>query len=134
MMRIILIGQVLRRKHGLDVPMIFGCTIRQLRNHLEAQFKPGMNWENQGRWHVDHITPRSFFEDDKESRLACWHFSNLQPLWAEENMSKSRKIAGMSIFNRSLIVPRPEPIEYLEECDFSKRCEAVDMFAAGIYQ
>jgi hypothetical protein len=66
----------------------------EVRNHLEKQFKEGMNWENQGTvWHIDHIIPISFFhlEDPTEQYLA-FHYGNLQPLFKEENQSKSDKI------------------------------------------
>lgn len=70
-----------------------GCTVQQLMIHLEAQFKAGMSWANwgrgQGHWHVDHIRPISSFDLAEESGLqACWHYSNLQPLWSEENLRK----------------------------------------------
>jgi hypothetical protein len=60
-----------------------------LRAHLEAQFVPGMTWANHGAWHVDHIRPCASFnlEDPAEQRV-CFHFSNLQPLWAQDNLAK----------------------------------------------
>lgn len=71
---------------------LFGCTSQQLRDHLENQFKPGMTWENYGKWHVDHIVPVSSFNlNDIEQRNKCYNYTNLQPLWAEENMKKSNK-------------------------------------------
>ena len=75
---------------------LLGCTVEELRAHLEAQFKPGMTWENQGRngWHVDHIRPCASFDlTDPEQQRACFHYTNLQPLWAEENMSKGAKFS-----------------------------------------
>lgn len=77
-----------------------GYNIDELKNHLEEQFKDGMSWDNYGfyGWHIDHIMPVSSFkyssvEDDGFKE--CWALSNLQPLWAEENMSKSNKIIGV---------------------------------------
>lgn len=72
-----------------------GCTIAELRQHLEVQFKPGMTWENHGTWHIDHIRPLASFDlvDPEQQRLAC-HYTNLQPLWAEENLSKGSSYAG----------------------------------------
>jgi hypothetical protein len=68
-----------------------GCTLSELRTYLESLFKPGMSWENYGRdgWHIDHIRPLASFdlEDPEQFRQAC-HYTNLQPLWAEENFSK----------------------------------------------
>ena len=74
---------------------LLGCTVEEFRAHLGARFKPGMTWENQGRygWHVDHIRPCASFDlTDPEQQRICFHYTNLQPLWAEENMSKGAKL------------------------------------------
>lgn len=68
-----------------------GCTLQQLKFHLEKQFKDGMTWENQGKWHIDHIIPLSSAKTEEELYKLC-HFSNLQPLWAVDNIKKSNKI------------------------------------------
>ena len=73
---------------------MIGCTIERLRNHLEAQFTDGMSWENYGKngWHVDHIRPCASFDlTDPEQQRQCFHYTNLQPLWATDNMRKSAK-------------------------------------------
>jgi len=71
-----------------------GCTIEELRKHLEDQFQEGMTWDNYGLkgWHIDHIKPLASFnlEDEEELLKAC-HYSNLQPLWAKDNLSKGAK-------------------------------------------
>lgn len=70
---------------------LIGCTIAELRQHLEAQFIDGMNWDNYGRngWHVDHIRPCASFDlTDPEQQRQCFHHSNLQPLWAADNIRK----------------------------------------------
>lgn len=71
---------------------ILGCSLDQLKIHLEYKFQPGMTWENYGEWHIDHIRPLSSFDltDPSQLKLAG-HFSNLQPLWAHENISKGDK-------------------------------------------
>jgi hypothetical protein len=72
-------------------PELLGCTIPQLIEHVEAQFKPGMTWDNWARdgWHLDHIRPLASFDlTDPEQQKQAFHFSNLQPLWASENLSK----------------------------------------------
>jgi hypothetical protein len=74
---------------------LLGCSVAYLREHLEAQFKPGMNWDNYGfyGWHIDHIYPRSSFNLKKYSeQKICCHWSNLQPLWAKENWEKGATI------------------------------------------
>jgi hypothetical protein len=69
---------------------LLGCSVQELKNHLEAQFKDGMTWDNYGQWHVDHIRPCSSFDLAKpKEQKACFHYTNLQPLWAEENYKKS---------------------------------------------
>jgi hypothetical protein len=72
---------------------LLGCTIEECRKHLQNNFKEGMTWENHGKWHIDHIIPCSSFDlSIEEEQKKCFHYSNLQPLWANENLSKSNKI------------------------------------------
>ena len=69
---------------------LIGCSIAELKLHLENQFKLGMNWFTYGKWHVDHIVPCCRFDlTQPEEQKRCFHFSNLQPLWAEENFKKN---------------------------------------------
>jgi hypothetical protein len=72
---------------------IVGCTPQELKDYLEKQFKEGMTWENYGfyGWHIDHIIPLASAETEEEL-LKLFHYTNLQPLWAEENLLKSNKI------------------------------------------
>lgn len=76
---------------------LVGCTAAKLRNHLEQQFRPGMSWDNWSKagWHIDHIRPCASFDlTDPEQQRKCFHYSNLQPLWAEENLKKGAKCNG----------------------------------------
>jgi hypothetical protein len=70
-----------------------GCSIDQLKQHLEGQFSPGMTWDNwsPSGWHVDHINALANFNlsDPVELKKAC-HYTNLQPLWASKNCSKGK--------------------------------------------
>ena len=61
------------------------------KEHLENQFKEGMTWHNRSEWHIDHIVPLSSANNEEELYKLC-HYTNLQPLWAEENLKKSNKI------------------------------------------
>lgn len=69
-----------------------GYTGAQLREHIQAQFQPGMSWENYGEWQVDHIKGRLEYVREGETRIEVINaLSNLQPLWASENVSKANK-------------------------------------------
>jgi hypothetical protein len=71
---------------------LLGCSFKEVWNHLESKFQPGMTKENHGLWHVDHIRPCSSFNlTDPEQQKICFHYTNLQPLWAEDNMKKGAK-------------------------------------------
>lgn len=73
---------------------VVGCSIDHLRAHLESKFEAGMTWDNYGEWHVDHIRPCASFDLIDPKQLAeCFNWSNLQPLWAKENISKGAKYA-----------------------------------------
>ena len=66
-----------------------GCSMSELRSHLESKFLPGMSWDNRNEWHVDHIKPLCAFDlADPEQQAVAFHYSNLQPLWALDNMRK----------------------------------------------
>jgi len=69
-----------------------GCSLDKLQQHLESQFTDGMSWENKGEWHIDHIKPCAAFDlTDVEEQKKCFHFTNLQPLWALDNIRKGAK-------------------------------------------
>lgn len=71
---------------------LIGCSGVSLMKHLEAKFQPGMSWENYGQWHIDHIRPCASFDlTDPEQQKQCFHYTNLQPLWGAENISKGAK-------------------------------------------
>jgi uncharacterized protein with ATP-grasp and redox domains len=67
-----------------------GCSLEELKQHLQLQFQEGMTWLNKGQWHIDHIIPLSSAKTEEELYKLC-HYSNLQPLWAEDNLFKSNK-------------------------------------------
>lgn len=69
-----------------------GCSIQHLKLHLELFWNKGMSWENYGEWHIDHIKPLSKFDlSNREQLLEVCHYTNLQPLWAKDNIRKSDK-------------------------------------------
>jgi hypothetical protein len=74
---------------------MFDYNIMDLKQHLENLFETGMTWENYGDWHIDHIRPQSSFDfTDFTQVKACWELSNLQPLWAKDNLQKSNRWSG----------------------------------------
>jgi hypothetical protein len=84
------------RKRGLTKSErtldLVGCSVAFLVQHLERQFWPGMSWENRHLWHIDHIRPCASFDLTKlKERRACFHYTNLQPLWGPDNGSKGAK-------------------------------------------
>ena len=70
---------------------MLGCSLEFLMEHLELKFTAGMTHENHGLWHVDHIIPLASAKTEEEMYALC-HYTNLQPLWAHENLSKGDKI------------------------------------------
>lgn len=83
------------RKNGYSKPSktqeMLGCDWSHLKAHLESRFTDGMSWENRGMWHIDHIIPLASAKSIEEVVKLC-HYTNLQPLWAADNLSKGAKI------------------------------------------
>lgn len=76
---------------------LLGCSLESFRLYLESKFESGMSWQNYGKglgkWNIDHIIPCSIFDLARpEHQKRCFHFSNLQPMWFEENVKKSNKL------------------------------------------
>lgn len=77
-----------KTKHFVDY---IGCSGEELKIHLEKQFQDGMTWENINKWHLDHIVPISTAKTI-EDVYKLNHYTNLQPLWAEDNLKKRNKL------------------------------------------
>ena len=101
------LAQFLKRqgsKKAGSITKLIGCSKEELKKHLEKKFYPHpltgekMSWKNHTRngWHVDHITPMDHFKKEDltkiETQKKIMHFTNLQPMWSEENQKKSNKI------------------------------------------
>ena len=67
-----------------------GCTYNEAIRHIESKFKDNMGWSNYGDWHIDHIKPLSLANCEKDLLELC-HYTNLQPLWAIDNLIKNNK-------------------------------------------
>jgi hypothetical protein len=90
---------------GRPISKLLGCTIEQFKSHLESRFTDGMSWDNYGRgmdkWHIDHIKPCNTFDLTKEEdQAACFHYTNMQPLWAIDNLKKRK---GEKMANKVLV-------------------------------
>lgn len=76
---------------------LLGCTIEHFKKHIESTFKEGMSWDNYNKetWHIDHVRPcRDFNLTDPDQQKICFHWSNMQALWAIDNLKKGAKYAG----------------------------------------
>lgn len=81
------------RKSGSAIRDL-GCSIAEFKKYIESQFISGMSWDNYGEWHFDHKIPLSKFDLTNSVQVKkAMHFSNLQPLWAEQNLIKGDKVA-----------------------------------------
>jgi hypothetical protein len=94
-----------RNKSARTIELL-GCSVEQVIAHLQSLWLPGMNWENYGiyrqdgpmTWHIDHMLPCAAFDLTKpEEQRKCFHWSNLQPLWAIDNMVKSDWVSDYQI-------------------------------------
>ena len=98
-----IIYDIFRRRSSLEFKMLnsqelLGTDFETARKHIESLFQPGMSWNNRSEWHIDHIIPCSSFDlKCPVQQRACCHYTNLQPLWAFDNMSKGKKIISRDI-------------------------------------
>jgi hypothetical protein len=88
-----------------DTMELMGCSWDELKTHLESQFTGKMSWGNYGLrgWHIDHIKPCAKFDLTLDSeQKKCFHYTNLQPLWAEDNWAKGDKYIKALDIGRAL--------------------------------
>lgn len=79
-----------RKGHTVE---LLGCSINDFKNHIKSKFTEGMTWENYGEWHIDHIIPCAVFDFTKtEAQKFCFHYTNMKPMWGNENKSKNCKV------------------------------------------
>ena len=80
-------------KKNKSINEVIGCSPEFLKHYLEEKFTDSMTWENHGfyGWHIDHVIPLSSAKSEDEIYQLC-HYTNLQPLWAKDNLKKGGKI------------------------------------------
>ncbi len=83
-------GRIKKEYKSESVVALVGCSISFAKDYLAERFTEGMSWSNHGDWHIDHIRPCASFDlTDPEQQRQCFHYTNLQPLWAADNIRKS---------------------------------------------
>lgn len=79
---------------------LLGINLEGIKLHIEKQFQEGMTWGNYGEWHLDHIRPCASFDlRREEDQKACFHYTNLQPLWRSHNFAKNSYYDGVRHFH-----------------------------------
>jgi len=88
-------GHLKKQSSNKSFISVLGCSLDEFKAHIQSQFKPGMNWNNYGlhTWHIDHKIPIAACTD-LESLTKCFHYTNMQPLWASENLTKGKRYEG----------------------------------------
>jgi len=79
----------IKQNKPANTQTLLGCAWEEAKAHFESLFQEGMSWSNHGEWHIDHVRPVASFTQDELHLMN--HISNLQPLWAEDNIKKSDK-------------------------------------------
>jgi len=87
------INKIIKYKRNKSSIDILGCNIEYFISYIEKKFDENMSWDNYGYhgWHIDHVIPISSAKNE-EDLVKLSHYTNLQPLWKEENLKKSNKL------------------------------------------
>jgi len=94
-MRLLIYDNLKGRQNSPTLKKLVGYTPHELRKHFESLFTEGMNWNNHGKWQIDHIRPICSFDYNSFDDLGfqeCWALKNLQPLWKKDNIKKGTSI------------------------------------------
>ena len=75
--------------------LYIGCTLLEFKVYIESFWLPGMTWNNRGngknKWQLDHFIGCNNFDLSKEEdRKACFHYTNLRPMWDKDHKKKNR--------------------------------------------
>ncbi len=84
-------------KKSSKTQKMLGVDWEVCKAHIERQFTKGMNWDNYGEWHIDHIIPLASAKNEKQLIKLCY-YRNLQPLWAEDNLNKRDNIPNTQTY------------------------------------
>ncbi len=109
-----------RRKSASSIKLL-GCSLQELKIHLEKQFINGMVWENHGtgknKWHIDHILPCELFnmEDERQQKI-CFNYNNLRPIWESVNLSKNDSLPDGRLARN---LTKEEKLEYLKALGYN---------------
>jgi len=108
-LRIRLCGAIKNNQKSGSAVRDLGCSVEFLKQHLERQFVEGMTWANRGKvWHIDHIEPLCSFDlEDREQLLIACHYTNLRPLFKEDNLKKIAEDKKKALLRKKNVV---EPI------------------------
>lgn len=87
--------RIMHHRGRVTMPQLLlwlGCSLREAVARIEEKWKPGMSWENYGKWQIDHVKACAEFQLAIETQAAiCFHIENLQPLWRPENQAKENQ-------------------------------------------
>jgi len=81
---------LITENRSVRTKQIVGLDSKQFKSYIQQMFSEGMTWDNYGLWHLDHIKPLSLAKTPEEA-LELNHYTNLQPLWAQDNLKKNNK-------------------------------------------
>lgn len=92
-------ASLMKGRKSANTIRLLGCSYFDFKIYLESKFEPGMTWDNYGsgvdKWNIDHIMPCAIFDLTKpEHQRRCFHFSNLQPLWWQDNIRKHANVVS----------------------------------------
>lgn len=111
-----------------------GCSKEELIKYIESKFEPGMSWDNFKEWHIDHIIPLSSAKTEDEMYKLC-HYTNLQPLWAKDNLSKGAKIDSAKSIDYSVKKITYHESKYLVELyHYSKILPKNTKYCFGLFK
>jgi len=133
------IKEYIQTKHEVDkVRDIIACSPKGLVSHIQSKFTPEMNWSNYGTyWHMDHVIPCAAFDMQIKSHMHwCWHYLNLQPLTAEDNMKKNDAlpdgISASTYICQGRLDEMNEVVgESLEKMGIATKAEYLDSFKSN---